>query len=419
MLYHLFDYLSKHFDYKGEHLYQFVTFRAGLAVVLSLIISMLIGGKIIKYLQKKQVGEIVRDLDLAGQMEKKGTPTMGGVIIILAILVPCLLLAKLDNIYIQLMLLATVWMGIIGFVDDYIKVFKKDKSGLSGKFKILGQVGLGLVVGLVMFFHNDVVVRLDKDTVDKYGYEVIETKKVKNPYNPTELQEVYYVKATLTNVPFLKDNELDYSFFTGFLGDNSKGLAWIIFIPLVILIVTAVSNGANLTDGLDGLATGTSAISGATLAALAYVSSNVIFADYLNILYIPNTEELVIFSGCFLGACIGFLWYNAYPAQVFMGDTGSLTLGGIIAALAIILRKELLIPLVCFIFLIESASVMLQVSYFKYTRRKTGEGKRIFLMSPLHHHYQKKNIPEPKIVARFWIVALLFAFLTIITLKIR
>lgn len=416
MLYYLFTYLDEQ-GWIGAGLFNFLTFRALAAMILSLLISVIIGGKIIGKLQKHQVGETIRDLDLAGQMAKKGTPTMGGIIIILSILVPCILFAKIANIYIILMITATVWMGMIGFLDDYIKVFKKNKEGLKGKFKIIGQVVLGLVVGVVMFFHEDVVVRMTPEAAK--GYEVVKTVNVQDRLNPDQEIPMSYVKTTLTSVPFIKDNELDYAVFLPFLGDNAKKMAWIIFIPAVILIVTAVSNAANLTDGLDGLATGVSAIIGATLGLFAYVSGNAIFSDYLNIMFIPNTGELLIFTSCFIGACIGFLWYNAFPAQVFMGDTGSLTLGGIIAVLAIILRKELLIPVFCGIFVVENLSVMLQVGYFKYTRKKYGEGRRIFLMSPLHHHYQKKNIPEPKIVARFWIVGILLAALAVMTLKIR
>ncbi len=416
MLYYLFTYLDK-MEIIGAGLFNFLTFRALAAMIVSLLISIIIGGRIIKRLQKHQVGETIRDLDLAGQMAKKGTPTMGGIIIILAILVPTLLFAKVLNIYIIMMLITTIWMGLIGFLDDYIKVFKKDKGGLKGKFKVIGQVVLGLIIGVIMLFHQDIVVRMSPEAAIQY--EVVKTVDVPDRLNPGETKPMSYVKTTLTNVPFLKDNQLDYAMFLPFLGDNAKKLAWIVFIPMVIIIVTAVSNGANLTDGLDGLATGVSAIIGATLGLLAYLSGNAIFADYLNIMYLPNTGELLIFTACFLGACIGFLWYNAFPAQVFMGDTGSLTLGGIIAVLAIILRKELLIPVICGIFLIENLSVMIQVSYFKYTKRKYGEGRRVFLMSPLHHHYQKKNIPEPKIVARFWIVGILLAAMAVITLKIR
>jgi len=416
VLYYLFTYLDK-MEIIGAGLFNFLTFRALAALIVSLLISVIIGGRIIKRLQKHQVGETIRDLDLAGQMAKKGTPTMGGIIIILAILVPSVLFAKIGNIYIIMMIIATVWMGIIGFMDDYIKVFKKNKEGLKGKFKVIGQVVLGLFIGIVMIFHQDIVVRMSPEQAKQY--EVVKTVDVPDRLNPGEMKPMSYVKTTLTTVPFFKDNELDYAMFLPFLGDNAKKLAWIIFIPMVIIIVTAVSNGANLTDGLDGLATGVSAIIGATLGLLAYLSGNAVFADYLNIMFLPNTGELLVFTACFLGACIGFLWYNAYPAQVFMGDTGSLTLGGIIAVLAIILRKELLIPVICGIFLIENLSVMIQVSYFKYTKRKYGEGRRVFLMSPLHHHYQKKNIPEPKIVARFWIVGIMLAALAVITLKIR
>ena len=418
MLYHLFQIESLNGGTLSR-LFEFITFRAGLATVLSLVISMLVGGRIIKMLQKRQVGEVIRDLDLAGQMAKKGTPTMGGIIIILSILVPCLLFAKLNNIYIILLIITTLWLSLIGFIDDYIKVFKKDKGGLSGKFKILGQVILGLVVGVVLLFHQDVVARVTPEVAQQNGYEIVKTVQIQKRNNPSETQTMHYVKTTLTNVPFIKGNKLDYKYFISFLGDNSGKWVWIIFIPMVIFVITAVSNAANLTDGLDGLATGTSAIIGTVLGIFAYVSGNAFFADYLNIMYLPHTSELVIFCACFLGACTGFLWYNAYPAQVFMGDTGSLTLGGIIAVLAIVLRKELLIPIMCGIFLVENLSVVIQVSYFKYTKRKYGEGRRVFLMSPLHHHYQKKNIPEPKIVARFWIVGILLAIITIITLKVR
>ncbi|MEM1324050.1 MAG: phospho-N-acetylmuramoyl-pentapeptide-transferase [Bacteroidota bacterium] len=425
MLYWFFTYFEETFE-DFARLFQYITFRAGLAIILSLIISMLFGGRIIKMIRRQQVGETIRDLGLKGQKEKEGTPTMGGIIIIMAIVFPCLLTAKLDNIYIILMLLSTLWMGVIGFIDDYIKVFKKNKQGLSGKFKVLGQVGLGLIIGIAMLSSNDIVVRMEYEdiveetengTIEKY--DIVEIFEVPNEDVPGQNIEIAYVKTTLTNVPFLKGNNLDYCQLLWFLGDNAKKLVWLVFIPIVIIVVSAVSNGANLTDGVDGLATGVSAIIGAVLGVLAYVSSNVIAADYLKILYLPHTEELVVFSACFLGACIGFLWYNAFPAQVFMGDTGSLTIGGIIAAMAILIRKELLIPILCGIFLAETLSVMIQVSYFKYTRKKYGEGRRIFLMSPLHHHYQKKGIHESKIVTRFWIVGILLAVLTIITLKIR
>jgi phospho-N-acetylmuramoyl-pentapeptide-transferase len=415
MLYYLFEFIERNYDIPGAGLFSYITFRAGLAIVLSLVISMIFGKRIIRSLKRLQVGETVRDLGLEGQKEKEGTPTMGGLIIILAILIPCLLLARLDNIYIMIMLLSTVWMGTIGFIDDYIKVFRKNKDGLSGKFKVLGQVGLGVIIGATMLFSNDIVVRMDADHAAAKGYEVVESF----PQKGSAESSMVYVKTTLTNVPFLKGNQFDYKSLLWFLGDNAMLWIWIIFIPITVFIVTAVSNGANMTDGVDGLATGVSAIIAATLAIMAYVSGNTIFADYLNIFYIPYTEELVIFAGCFLGACIGFLWYNSYPAQVFMGDTGSLTIGGIIAAMAILLRKELLIPLLCGIFLIETLSVIIQVWYFKYSRKKYGEGRRVFLMSPIHHHYQKKGMHESKIVTRMWIVGMLLAVLTIITLKIR
>ncbi|MFZ2900302.1 MAG: phospho-N-acetylmuramoyl-pentapeptide-transferase [Saprospiraceae bacterium] len=417
MLYELFKWLEDCCDIPGAGLFQFITFRAGLAVVISLLISMVWGGSIVRYLKRLQIGETVRDLGLEGQKQKEGTPTMGGVIIIMAILFPCLLMADLGNVYILLMLLATTVMGTIGFLDDYIKVFRKNKEGLSGKFKIMGQVLFGLIIGLAMMFSEDIVVRVDLKTAQEKNYEVV--KMVTIEETPGEPVEYAYVKTTLTNVPFFKGNNFDYRTLLWFLGDNVNAWVWIIFVPIVIFIVTAVSNAANLTDGLDGLATGVSGIIGAGLAIFAYVSGNSIAAEYLNILFLPGSGELVIFSASFLGACIGFLWYNSHPAQIFMGDTGSLTLGGIIAAMAILLRKELLIPLLCGIFLIENLSVVLQVSYFKYTKKKYGEGRRIFLMSPLHHHYQKKGIPETKIVTRFWIVGILLAVLTILTLKIR
>jgi phospho-N-acetylmuramoyl-pentapeptide-transferase len=404
-------------DVSGAGLFDYVTFRAGLGVILSLIISMLFGGRIIRYLRKLQIGETVRDLGLEGQKEKEGTPTMGGVIIIMAILIPCLLVADLSNIYVLIMLLSTTWMGAIGFTDDYIKVFQKNKKGLHGIFKILGQVGLGLIVGLTMLFNQDVVVRMDLETAEERGLNIVETYVIDDGCGTAV--EMANVNTTLTNVPFFKGNRFDYEQLLWFLGDNASKWVWVIFIPFVIFIVTAVSNAANLTDGLDGLATGVSGIIGGALGVLAYVSGNKIAAEYLSILYLPGTSELVIFSACFLGACIGFLWYNSYPAKVFMGDTGSLTLGGIIASLAILIRKEFLIPILCGVFLAETLSVIIQVSYFKYTKRKYGEGRRVFKMSPLHHHYQKKGMHEVKIVTRFWIVAILLAVLTILTLKIR
>ena len=408
MLYNLFRYLDEAFNLPGAGVFQYITFRAGMAIILSLVISMLLGKRIIRLLHRLQVGETVRDLGLEGQMKKQGTPTMGGLIILSAILIPSLLFARLDNVYIILLLVSTVWLGAIGFLDDYIKVFKKNKEGLKGKTKVIGQIGIGLIVGFTLFMHEDVTVVPNVKTT----YEMVDGKVEK----VTHLDEE---KSMVTNIPFLKNNEFDYGVFAEWLGLDPVVWAWIAFVPIVIFITTAVSNGANLTDGIDGLATGTSAIIGVTLAVLAYVSGNAVFADYLNILYIPHSGELVVFMGAFVGACIGFMWYNAFPAQVFMGDTGSLSLGGIIAVFAIAIRKELLIPIICGIFLIENLSVVLQVSYFKYTKKKFGEGKRIFLMSPLHHHYQKKGVPEPKIVTRFLIVGILLAILSIVTLKLR
>ena len=406
MLYYLFHYLDS-INFPGAGLFEFISFRAALAIITSLIISLVYGKKIIRFLQKKQIGETVRDLGLEGQYEKKGTPTMGGLIIIASILIPTLLFAKLHNIYVILMLITTVWLGIIGFLDDYIKVFKKNKEGLKGKFKIIGQVGLGLIIGLVVIFSNDIVIR------ENPKYDACHS--IENNSGTAKDD----IKSTKTTIPFIKTHEFDYSDLTWFLKGNYKWLTAILFVIIVIIIVTAVSNGANMTDGLDGLATGNSAVVGATLGVFAYVSGNLLFADYLNIMYIPNIGELVIFASTFIGATIGFMWYNAYPAQVFMGDTGSLTIGGIIAVMAILMRKELLLPVLCGVFLIENISVMLQVFYFKWTKRRTGTGKRIFLMSPLHHHYQKKGIPEPKIVARFIIVGIMLAVISIITLKIR
>ena len=404
MLYYLFTYLQEAFNFPGAGVFQYISFRAAMAVIVSLLISLIFGKRIISFLAKKQVGESIRDLGLEGQVEKAGTPTMGGLIIISSILVPTILFAQLDNIYVILMIITTLWMGLIGFMDDYIKVFKKDKKGLAGKFKVLGQVSLGLLVGFILYFHPDVVMREQISTIDKSAQVVV-------------VQED--LKSTMTTIPFVKDNEFDYSDLVSWLGDTAQDWAWLIFIPMVVFIVTAVSNGANLTDGIDGLATGTSAIIGLVLAIFAYVSGNIIFADYLNIMYIPNSGELVIFIAAFVGACVGFLWYNSYPAQVFMGDTGSLAIGGIIAVFAITIRKELLIPIICGIFLIENLSVLIQVSYFKYTKKKFGEGKRIFLMSPLHHHYQKAGLHESKIVTRFWIVGIMLAILSFVTLKLR
>ena len=421
MLYYLFEYLEKQFDLPGAGLFQFITFRAGAAVALSLVISMLYGGKIISSLKKLQVGETIRDLDLAGQKEKEGTPTMGGFIIILSIVVPCLLFAKLDNIYIIVMLISTVWLMLIGFADDYIKVFKKNKEGLKGRTKIIGQVGLGIFVGAVMLMSDDITIRVPLQEAKAEGYEIMRAYTTTLPRVNSEpvAKEYAYVKSTMTNVPFFKNNSFDYKDILGFLGDNANKFLFLLFIPIVIFIVTAVSNAANLTDGLDGLAAGVSAIIGATLGILAYVSGNNIIADYLNIFYLPDSSELVIFSACFLGGCIGFLWYNSYPARVFMGDTGSLTIGGVIAVMAILLRKELLLPILCGIFVVENLSVMIQVGYFKYTKKKYGEGRRIFKMSPLHHHYQKLGMHEAKIAVRFWIVGILLAILTMITLKVR
>jgi phospho-N-acetylmuramoyl-pentapeptide-transferase len=417
MLYHLFEYIGANFpDFPGANLFTYLSFRAGVAMIISLTISLLFGGRIIKFLKALQIGETVRDLGLAGQKEKEGTPTMGGVIIIMAILIPFLLMSDLLNMYSLVMILVTTWLGIIGFADDYIKVFKKDKKGLAGKFKILGQVVLGLIVGIVMFNSDDIRVRMDYQVAEEKEY--VET--IQQPENP-DLDKTD-VKATLTNVPFYKNYKLDYAILLKPLVKDPvkrQKWAWIIFIPIVIFIVTAVSNAANLTDGIDGLATGVSSIIGATLGILAYVSSNSITAGYLHIMHLPEAGELVVFSACFLGACIGFFWYNSFPAQIFMGDTGSLTIGGIIAAVAILIRMEWLIPILCGIFVAENLSVMIQVSYFKYTRKKYGEGRRIFKMSPLHHHYQKLGMHESKIVSRFLIIGVLLAVLTLISLKIR
>jgi phospho-N-acetylmuramoyl-pentapeptide-transferase len=410
MLYYLFEYLNE-LDIPGAGVFQYISFRAGMAAFFSLLITITFGKNLINYLRRKQVGEDIRDLGLEGQMSKKGTPTMGGLIIIAAILVPTLLLAKLDNVYVILLMITTVWLGAIGFLDDYIKVFKKDKKGLAGRFKIIGQVGLGLIVGLTLYFSDQVVIR-EVDTAAETSLirrnEIEQNEEVNAEYKE--------VKSTKTTVPFFKNNELDYNDIIPFLPDS---YTWVIYTLVVILVVTGISNGANITDGIDGLAAGTSGIIGITIAILAYLSGRVDFSNYLNIMYIPNLAELVIFCTAFVGACLGFLWYNAYPAQVFMGDTGSLTLGGIIAVLALAVRKEILIPVLCGIFIIENLSVMIQVAYFKYTKKKYGEGRRVFLMSPLHHHYQKMNIPEAKIVTRFWIVGILLAILTLATLKLR
>ncbi len=421
MLYHFFEYLKNYFDIPGAGLFQYITFRAAFAMVLSLIISLIFGGRIISSLKRLQIGESVRDLGLDGQKAKEGTPTMGGIIIIMAILIPCLLLAKLNNVYILLMIFTTVWLGLIGGADDYIKVFLKNKDGLSGKTKIFGQVILGLVIGVVMLVSNDIVVRMPLDVAKAGGYEITKEYSIPVPKvnDVSRVTEMAYVKTTMTNVPFFKGNNFDYKSLVGFVGDNADLLLYIIFIIIVVFIVTAISNAANLTDGIDGLAAGVSAIIGVTLGIFAYVSGNTIIAEYLNILYIPFSAELVVFSACFIGACIGFLWHNSFPAKVFMGDTGSLTIGGIIAVLAILLRKELLLPILCGIFVAENLSVILQVSYFKYTKKKYGEGRRIFKMSPLHHHFQKSGMHESKIVTRFWIIGILLAVVTVMTLKIR
>ncbi|WP_282041236.1 phospho-N-acetylmuramoyl-pentapeptide-transferase [Winogradskyella flava] len=413
MLYYLFEYLEQQFQFPGASLFGFLTFRAAVAIILSLLISTIYGKRIIRFLQKKQVGETIRDLGLEGQVEKAGTPTMGGIIIILATLIPVLLLAKLENIYVILLIITTLWMGTIGFIDDYIKKFKNDKEGLKGKFKVLGQVGLGLIVGLTLYFHDDVTIKEELPIQEQRAL------LAENPNLPEAQLFDVAKKSTKTTIPFVKNNEFDYSDLITWINPDLEKYAWIIFILVAITIVTAVSNGANLTDGIDGLAAGTSAIVVLTLGIFAWVSGNIIFSKYLDIMYIPQVEEITIYIAAFVGALIGFLWYNAYPAQVFMGDTGSLTIGGIIAVIAIAVRKEWLIPVLCGIFLAENLSVMMQVSYFKYTRKKYGEGKRIFKMSPLHHHYQKSGYHESKIVTRFWIIGILLAIISIVTLKIR
>ena len=409
MLYYLFDYLEKHYQLTGAGVFQYLSFRSSLAFMGALLLTTIYGKQIINYLQKKQIGESIRDLGLEGQVQKSGTPTMGGLIIIFGTLLPVFLLTKLHNIYIVLLIIATVWMGFIGFVDDYIKVFKKDKEGLKGKFKILGQVGLGLFVGAMLFFHPEVTM---KKQLPQHEIQQVTESGVPRLFGKAE-------KSTRTTLPFFKDNEFNYAAVTEWMGDATHKYAWLIFIPIVIFIITAVSNGANLTDGIDGLAAGSSAIIVVTLGIFAWVSGNIIFANYLDVMYIPNSGEMVVFISAFAGALVGFLWYNTYPAQIFMGDTGSLTIGGIIAVIAIATRKELLIPLLAGVFMVENLSVVLQVGYFKYTRKKSGEGKRIFLMAPLHHHYQKKGYHESKIVARFWIVGILLAVATIVTLKLR
>lgn len=455
MFYYLFLFLNE-LDFPGAGVFQYISFRSGMAIITSLIVSMMLGKRIIHFLLRKQIGETVRDLGLDGQKQKQGTPTMGGTIIIGSILIPVLLFAKLHNVYVILMIITTVWLGFIGFLDDYIKIYKKDKKGLSGKFKVLGQISLGLIVGLTLYISDDVVIRDrieindyltraqiieitdDKDiqkvevtiegkTIIKKELQIKDTltkaEILKDVETDSQMQARIFAtvdhKSTKTTIPFFKNNEFDYETLVAFSGKSAQNWAWLVFVLIVIFIITAVSNGANITDGLDGLATGSSAIMGSTLVVLAYVSGNIIFSDYLNIMYIPFTGELVIFGSAFIGATIGFLWYNSYPAQVFMGDTGSLTLGGIIAVFAIIIRKELLIPVLCGVFLVENLSVLMQVSYFKYTKKKFGTGRRILKMSPLHHHYQKVGLPESKIVTRFWIVGLLLAVFTIITLKLR
>ncbi len=408
MLYYFFEYLYKVVDVPGAGVFQYITFRSALAVILSMLISTIYGKRIITFLRNQQVGETVRELGLAGQNEKAGTPTMGGLIIIIATLIPVLLLTKLNNIYIILLIVTTLWMGTIGFIDDYIKIFKKDKQGLKGIFKVIGQVGLGVIVGTVLYTHPGVTIRTDK-------VNTVVVNQSQNVISALPNEE----KSTATTIPFFKNNEFDYAELLAWTGEGYEKWAWLVFIPIVIFIITAVSNGANLTDGIDGLAAGTSAISVLALGIFTFVSGNIIFSNYLNIMYIPNSGEMTVFIAAFVGALVGFLWYNSYPASVFMGDTGSLTIGGIIAVLAISVRKELLVPLLCGIFLVENLSVILQVSYFKFTKKRYGEGKRIFLMSPLHHHYQKKGYHESKIVTRFWIVGIVLAILSIVTLKLR
>ena len=416
MLYHLFQYLQE-MDVPGAGVFNYISFRAAMAAVASLVISLLFGKRIIAFLLKKQVGETVRDLGLKGQIEKQGTPTMGGLIIIAAIVIPTLLFAKLDNIYIVLLIITTLWLGVIGFTDDYIKVFKKNKEGLAGRFKIVGQVGIGLIVGLTVYFHDDIKTRVEipEDILAQVDANLV------TAINNDDGKTTYLLDRKLPNttIPFVKNNEFNYSSILGLISDDLRSYTWIIYVLVVIFIITAVSNGANLTDGIDGLATGTSAIIMLTIGVFVYLSGNIMFSDYLDIMYIPNIGELTVFVAAFIGACIGFLWYNSYPAQIFMGDTGSLAIGGIIATLAILVRKELLIPVLCGVFFIETVSVMMQVGYFKYTKKKLGEGKRIFLMAPLHHHYQKKGLHESKIVSRFWIVGIMLAIITVVTLKLR
>lgn len=413
MLYYLFEYLKQHVDFPGSSLFGFITFRAAMTIIVSLLISTIYGKRIIKFLRRQQVGETIRDLGLDGQVEKAGTPTMGGVIIIIATLIPVILFAKIDNIYIILLVVTTLWMGIIGFLDDYIKKFKNDKEGLKGRFKVLGQIGLGIIVGATLYFHEDVTIREKLPTVQQR--EILADNPNVEAAKLFQMEE----KSTKTTIPFVKENEFNYASLVTWISPGLEKYTWIIFILAAIFIITAVSNGANLTDGIDGLAAGTSAIIVLTLGIFAWVSGNIIFSDYLNIMYIPRVEEITIYIAAFVGALIGFLWYNAYPAQVFMGDTGSLTIGGVIAVIAIAVRKEWLIPVLCGIFLVENLSVVMQVGWFKYTKKKYGEGRRIFKMAPLHHHYQKSGYHESKIVTRFWIVGILLAIVSIVTLKIR
>jgi phospho-N-acetylmuramoyl-pentapeptide-transferase len=408
MLYYLFEYLENQFSYPGASVFQFITFRAAAAFILSLLISAIFGKRIIRFLQKQQVGESIRDLGLEGQVQKAGTPTMGGIIIILATLIPVVLLAKLDNIYVIILIITTIWMGLIGFLDDYIKVFKKNKAGLKGKFKVLGQVGLGVIVGSMLYFNEDVTIKEQLPIAQQIEQENGTIKVFGKAH-----------KSTKTTVPFLKDNELDYTELLSFLGEGYEKYGWVVFIFIAVFIITGISNGANLTDGIDGLAAGSSAIIVITLALFAWVSGNIVFADYLDVMYIPNSGEMTVFILAFAGALIGFLWHNTYPAEVFMGDTGSLTIGGIIAVIAISIRKELLLPILAGVFVIENMSVIMQVFWFKYTKNKFGVGRRIFKMAPLHHHYQKLSFHESKIVVRFWIIGILLAVFTIVTLKLR
>jgi len=408
MLYYLFEYLENQYQLTGASLFQYISFRSAMAFIISLLFSTIYGKRIIRYLQKKQVGESVRDLGLDGQIEKAGTPTMGGIIIILTTLIPVLLFTRLDNVYIILLLVTTLWMGLIGFIDDYIKIFKKDKEGLKGRFKVMGQVGLGVFVGAMLYFHPGVTIKEKLPAGETLTTQTVSAVQFSTAH-----------KSTKTTIPFFKNNELEYAALFKWMGDNYQQYAWLVFIPIVIFIVTAVSNGANLTDGIDGLAAGSSAIIALTLGLFAWVSGNIIFADYLDVMYIPNSGEMTIFIAAFVGALIGFLWYNTYPAQIFMGDTGSLTIGGIIAVLAIAVRKELLIPILAGVFFVETLSVILQVSFFKFTKKKYGQGRRIFKMAPLHHHYQKSGYHESKIVTRFWIIGILLAVFTIVTLKLR